>query len=125
MLQDAQTRLESLEGGRNRIEAPPSHMGSHRPGSDAGFDLNVGRTPVTAHGNIDGSTVPSGTHVGESVLGGKTADYQHNMEDDYPDHMHERERSIGPGTARDRSVFGRGESLYGQEQEPSIAGGEG
>ncbi|CAE6417026.1 unnamed protein product [Rhizoctonia solani] len=145
MLQDAQTRLESLEGGRNRIEAPPSHMGSHRRGSDAGFDLNVGRTPVTAHGNIDGSTVPSGTHVGESVLGGKTADYQHNLEDELPDHMREHfqdpgtirqalreflnpdehERSVGPGTAMDRSVFGRGESLYGQDQEQSIAGGEG
>ncbi|CAE6481565.1 unnamed protein product [Rhizoctonia solani] len=145
MLQDAHTRLESLEGGRNRIEAPPSHMGSHRPGSDAGFDLNVGRTPVTAHGNIDASTVPSGTHVGESVLGGKTADYQNNMDDDLPDHMREHlqdpgtirqalreflhpdehERSVGPGTAMDRSVFGRGESVYGQEQDQSIAGGEG
>ncbi|KAJ1305785.1 hypothetical protein OPQ81_010515 [Rhizoctonia solani] len=125
MLQDAQTRLESLEGGRNRIEAPPSHVGSHRPGSDAGFDLNVGRTPVTAHGNIDASTIPSGTNVDESVLGGKTADYQHHPEDDYPDHSHERERSVvGPGTAMDRSVFGR-ESMYGQEQEQSIAGGEG
>ncbi|CAE6337763.1 unnamed protein product, partial [Rhizoctonia solani] len=152
MLQDAQTRLESLEGGRNRIEAPPSHMGSHRPGSDVGFDLNVGRTPVTAHGNIDASTVPSGTHVGESVLGGKTADYQQNLEDDYPDHSREHiqdpgtirqalreflhpdehERSVaggqsfaGPGTAMDRSVFGRGESVFGHEQEQSIAGGEG
>ncbi|CAE6529205.1 unnamed protein product [Rhizoctonia solani] len=152
MLQDAQTRLESLEGGRNRIEAPPSHMGSHRPGSDAGFDLNVGRTPVTAHGNIDASTHASGTNVDESVLGGKTADYQHNPEDDYPDHMREhiqdpgtirqalrdflhpdeRERSViggqsfaGPGTAMDRSVFGRGESVFGHEQEQSIAGGEG
>ncbi|KAG8732212.1 hypothetical protein FRC11_015034 [Ceratobasidium sp. 423] len=144
MLQDAQTRLESLEGGRNRIEAPPSHIGSHRPGSDAGFDFNVGRTPVTAHGNIDGSTVPSGTNVDESVLGSKTADYQHNIEDDIPDHMREhiqdpgtirqalreflnpdeRERSVvggqsfaGPGTAMDRSVFGRGESTY---QAPPI-----
>ncbi|ELU45073.1 hypothetical protein AG1IA_00893 [Rhizoctonia solani AG-1 IA] len=152
MLQDAQTRLESLEGGRNRIEAPPSHIGSHRPPSDAGFDLNIGRTPMTAHGNIDASTVPSGTHVGESVLGGKTADYQQPLEDEFPDHSREHiqdpgtirqalreflhpdehEQSVaggrsfaGPGTAMDRSVFGRGESVFGHEQEPSIAGGEG
>ncbi|KAG8748176.1 hypothetical protein FRC12_013921, partial [Ceratobasidium sp. 428] len=68
MLQDAQTRLDSLDGGRNRIEAPPSHMGgSQRPMSEAQYDLNVGRTPATVNVNINRvSTVPSGTHVAES-----------------------------------------------------------
>ncbi|KAF8750646.1 hypothetical protein RHS01_09147 [Rhizoctonia solani] len=118
MLQDAQTRLESLEGGRNRIEAPPSHIGSHRPPSMvAGFDLNIGRTPMTAHGNIDASTVPSGTHVGESVLGGKTADYQQPLEDEFPDHSHEHEQSMAGG----RSFAGPGTAM----DQPSIAGGEG
>jgi hypothetical protein len=118
----------------------------------APFDLNIGRTPVTAHGNIDASTVPSGTHVNESVLGDKTADYQHGHDDDLSDHMREhqdpdspvrqalrdflhpadeRERSVvggqsfvGGGYGHDQSVYGR-ESMYGQEPEQSIAGGEG
>jgi hypothetical protein len=36
MLQDAQARLDSLDGGRNRIEAPPHSRagGSQRPGSE-------------------------------------------------------------------------------------------
>ncbi|KAG8681585.1 hypothetical protein FRC08_015539, partial [Ceratobasidium sp. 394] len=150
MLQDAQARLDSLDGGRNRIEAPPSHMGgSQRPTSEAHYDLNVGRTPATVNVNINRvSTVPSGTHVAESVLGSKTNDYQHGPGyDDMGDHHHTREHTherdpdsvrqalrdfLHPADERE-SVVGRQafaghareqqeHSMYGNDQ--SIFGGE-
>ncbi|QRV82591.1 cellulosome anchoring protein, cohesin region [Ceratobasidium sp. AG-Ba] len=136
MLQDAQTRLDSLEGGRNRIEAPPSRMGgSQRPDSEAHYDLNIGRTPATTHANINrASTVPSGTHVGESVLGSKTNDYQHGL--GYDDHhTHEREPSVMGGQSymghpreqQEQSMYGNDQSMFGgdHENEPSIAGANG
>ncbi|KAG9105553.1 hypothetical protein FRC07_009198 [Ceratobasidium sp. 392] len=147
MLQDAQARLDSLDGGRNRIEAPPSHMGgSQRPMSEAQYDLNVGRTPATVNVNINrASTVPSGTHVAESVLGSKTNDYQPGPGyDDMGDHHHHHREHTphdrDPDTVRqalrdflhpaderdqDQSVYGNEQSMFGNEHEPSIAGANG
>ncbi|KAG9086421.1 hypothetical protein FRC06_003094 [Ceratobasidium sp. 370] len=147
MLQDAQARLDSLDGGRNRIEAPPSHMGgSQRPTSEAHYDLNVGRTPATVNVNINRvSTVPSGTQVAESVLGSKTNDYQHGPGyDDMGDHhhhhhtrehTHERDPDsvrqalrdfLHPADEREQSVAG-GQSFMGHardQQEQSVYGND-
>lgn len=70
--------------------------------------------------NVDASTVPSGTHVGESVLGGKTNDYQHGMGyDDLGDHP--REHSQDPDTVRQAL---RDFLHPADEREQSVVGGQ-
>jgi hypothetical protein len=107
----------------------------------AGYDLNVGRTPATVNVNINrNSTVPSGTHVGESVLGGKTNDYQHghgydDMGDQTREHYHDLDQDsvrralrdfLHPADEREQSVVG-GQSFAGyqrEQQEQSMYGND-